>query len=283
MKLKALRVFKQLTQKQKLLILFAFLMLTYFLYDFAVTFSSNQLLENLIDCLLLVFCLLYIFDIVRVFSFSSAYHFFNKALEEEDKGSFDEASFSIHAFATFLLPFFLVFLDSIEILTTLSSLQNPPEELTKERVWGFVSYEALEASLITLIAIEITTLYFLARAQSTSKASQDKTVKKRFMRRQANSLIRTVITSLIIAASIDIALFVLLKTVVAQPNMSLVDIPGIEYQLYHSEIYMLFIFLGLLSFVSSFSSIHMAESYMDLRLSGRLKKALKSNEKENLV
>lgn len=84
----------------------------------------------------------------------------------------------------------------------------------------YLFYNILQNVLIALIAIELTTAYFVSgHTQSQS-----------------------LVTGLLIAAIIDIISFVTLKTVVAQPSLPFMDIPR-----YHLEVG---IMLGILSFLS---------------------------------
>lgn len=125
--------------------------------------------------------------------------------------------------------------DIIYCIKTLSvSLIGDEDKKTSEMLYVF--YSIFQNVLIALIAIELTTAYFVSGHN------------------QSQSLV----TGLLIAAIIDIISFVTLKTVISQPSLPSIDIP--RYHIFTG--YMLGI-LSLLSFLSSFEAVQYSQIKID--------------------
>lgn len=168
-----------------------------------------------------------------------------------------------HVLIVFFLAFALAFFGSIEELMHIhmegkcDSKGSCFESLDSEYIWIFVSYALLESSLVALLAIEFTTAFFVRHHEKSE----------------------SLVASLIIAGTLDIAAFVLIKTVIAQPSIPLTDSgAGLGY-IADYEIAILLAVLMVLSFISSFGAINQAQIFVNdalddhrnfLRISERL-------------
>jgi hypothetical protein len=168
-----------------------------------------------------------------------------------------------HVLIVFFLAFALAFFGSIEELMHIhmegkcGSEDFCLELPDPDHIWIFVSYALLESSLVALLAIEFTTAFFVRHHEKSE----------------------SLVASLIIAGVLDIAAFVLIKTVIAQPSISLTDPgAGLGY-IAGYQIAILLAGLMVLSFISSFGAINQAQIFVNdalddhrnfLRISERL-------------
>lgn len=149
------------------------------------------------------------------------------------KGSHKESSKEIHKVDTNLS------LNDYNPLLSCSEDLLPalvkPEDRTPATII-YVLYNIFQNVLIALIAIELTTAYFISGHNKS----------------------QSLVTGLLIAAIIDIVSFVTLKTVVAQPSLPIIEVPR-----YHIEIGLMLGVLSVLSFFSSFEAIQYAQIKVD--------------------
>ena len=163
------------------------------------------------------------------------------------------ASYFNHVVVVFFLAFALSFFGNIEdFFIDGTQIQKTNGGCGSGYLFNYISYTVFESLLITLIAIEFTTIYFVRTHEKADR----------------------LVAMLLIAGVLDIAAFTLLKTVIAQPSLQLGDALLNCHQVAYEQtahVGVLLLITSVLSFVSSFNSIHVAQQNVDSALDDHMK------------